>query len=99
MLKQVFIVLALLGALQVRAGMSDIHLQTTEGIYSHFPNYGWDELNIERMQFVENLAGCALTVQAEVKLSPRSRVADYTCKVCFDKRAEHSYFWTDVICE
>lgn len=99
MLKQALIVLALLGALQVRAGMSDIHLQTTEAISSHFPDYSWDDLIIERMQFTEAPVGCALAVRAEVKISPRSRVADYTCKVCFEKRAERSYLWTDVICE
>lgn len=99
MLKQVLIVFALLGSFQVQAGMSDIHYQTTEGIYSYFSEYGYGDLTIDRMQFGGNLEGCALTVSAEVKVSPYSSEADYNCKVCFEKRGERSYVWTDVICE
>ena len=79
--------------------MSDIHYQTTEGIYSYFSDAGYADLSIEGMKFGENLEGCDLTVEADVKISPYSRQADYNCKVCFEKRGKRSYFWNDVTCD
>lgn len=99
MIKHTLIALALLGSFQLQAGMSDIHYQTTEGIYSYFADSSFGELTIERMQFTENLEGCSLTVAAEVKLNPYSNEADYNCQVCFEKRNQRSYIWTDVRCE
>jgi|GEM_PF-4879166 hypothetical protein len=99
MFKQTLIILALLGSFQLQAGMSDIHYQTTEAIYSHFSDYEYGELTFENMQFGGNLEGCSLTVSTDVKTSAFSREADYNCEVCFDKRGERNYVWTDVVCK